>query len=327
MNFSHIYIEKQCQTHPIAQKIVKQFPQAIIIPITHYKEIFNRPQQSFDAQKKNIKLILAKRETPRVYESTERVRSRDEEKPLYYIDMVRNCIFDCHYCFLQGIHKTANILIFVNIEDYFQVVDSLTHKNDVLVSISYLSDLLALESLGNINQQWIEYAREKKNLTLETRTKSDNFAAIQHIKPHKNIILTWSLNPQIAQKYEHGCASVANRIFQIKKAVHMGWRIRLAFDPILLLDNWMGAYHNFFQDLFTRIQAKQIDAVYVGVFRMQKKQYRYIQLNRPHNELLHSGIIEKTNMVHAKEVTQVRRDLINMLCNYIEKKKILFVHG
>ena len=34
-----------------------------------------------------------------------------------------NCIYDCDYCYLQGMYPSANIVVFVNHEDFFDAVD------------------------------------------------------------------------------------------------------------------------------------------------------------------------------------------------------------
>ena len=32
-----------------------------------------------------------------------------------------NCLFDCRYCFLQGMYNSSNFVIFVNYEDFFKI--------------------------------------------------------------------------------------------------------------------------------------------------------------------------------------------------------------
>ena len=36
-----------------------------------------------------------------------------------------NCIYDCNYCFLQGMFNSANYLVFVNYEDYFKEIEKI----------------------------------------------------------------------------------------------------------------------------------------------------------------------------------------------------------
>ena len=33
-----------------------------------------------------------------------------------------NCIYDCKYCFLQGLYSSANYLVFVNYEDFLNQI-------------------------------------------------------------------------------------------------------------------------------------------------------------------------------------------------------------
>ena len=51
--FSHIYIEHGAKDYPATIRIIESFPRAEIIFINNYKEVFNRRNQSFAAQKKS----------------------------------------------------------------------------------------------------------------------------------------------------------------------------------------------------------------------------------------------------------------------------------
>ena len=31
---------------------------------------------------------------------------------------MHNCIYDCRYCFLQGMYRSAHYVVFINYEDY-----------------------------------------------------------------------------------------------------------------------------------------------------------------------------------------------------------------
>lgn len=39
-SFSHIYVEKEVQNHPRTKQILEKFPQAVLIEIDHYKDVF-----------------------------------------------------------------------------------------------------------------------------------------------------------------------------------------------------------------------------------------------------------------------------------------------
>jgi spore photoproduct lyase len=56
---SAIYIEQAVSAHPTTQAIRRRFPDAQIIPIERYSEVFNRKAQNFRLQKNRPALILA----------------------------------------------------------------------------------------------------------------------------------------------------------------------------------------------------------------------------------------------------------------------------
>ena len=39
----------------------------------------------------------------------------------YYFSHMLNCLYDCSYCFLQGMFYSANYLIYVNYEDFYEI--------------------------------------------------------------------------------------------------------------------------------------------------------------------------------------------------------------
>ena len=106
-NFSHIYIESQVKGSDLASQCIKRFPRAKIIEIIDYKSIFNRPNQDFQTQKKSTKLILAKKNPPFIYPATD-ILQDGGFRNFYYTTPVINCIYNCDYCFLQGIDCRYN---------------------------------------------------------------------------------------------------------------------------------------------------------------------------------------------------------------------------
>ena len=44
-----------------------------------------------------------------------------------------NCLFDCKYCFLQGMYSSANYVIFVNYEDYYDEIKKISMKSGGLL--------------------------------------------------------------------------------------------------------------------------------------------------------------------------------------------------
>ncbi len=327
---ARIYCEKQAFDHTISQAILAKFPNVSIILIDHYKDVFNRSQQSFAHQKNNQALILAKKERNFFYRAAERIISFGEAQ-LVYTDQIRNCIYDCDYCFLQGMHRSAHLLIFVNEEDFLQAIQTeLTTTDAIALSISYLTDLLAFEELYPWHQKWLELAKQHPHLSIESRTKSNNAHILFAANPVPNFILTWSLNPkQIIRTYELGCASFENRIFQLQQALQLGWTVRISIDPIILIPQWKQVYHDFIDLLAQRIDLKKIDAISYGFFRMHPAQLDYMKKDRK-TPLLHYDY-KKKNKNYVGYEDAMKRDaqvfIQELLSQYYAPTSLYFVDG
>ena len=86
-----------------------------------------------------------------------------------------------------------------------------------------------------------------KNLNIEVRTKSSNFKIIETIDSNENIILSWTISPEIICKsYEHSAPPLSKRIKAIKSAIDNGWKVRLCIDPVMNIENWEDIYTRFF---------------------------------------------------------------------------------
>ncbi len=144
--FSHIYAEKTVLSHPLATQIISCFPKAKVIPIDHYKDLFNRSHQDSGVQKQSQKLILAEKHGTLIYPGAPVCQSFGEEH-FYYTSCVMNCLFDCEYCYLKGMYPSGNLVIFLNLNDVFREAEALLQKHPVYLCVSYDTDLPALESV------------------------------------------------------------------------------------------------------------------------------------------------------------------------------------
>ena len=66
--FSHIYVETAIKDHPRTQRILAKFPDAVVVEIGHYKDVFCRSKQSCRLQHRSQSLILAARQGTLIYE-------------------------------------------------------------------------------------------------------------------------------------------------------------------------------------------------------------------------------------------------------------------
>ncbi|WP_072723126.1 SPL family radical SAM protein [Tepidibacter thalassicus] len=278
--FSHIYIEKNALNHPNTSKILNHFSKIEIIEINHYKDVFSRSHQNFSLQKQSPKLILAIKNDNLIYKGAS-VCEDFGNNYFYYTSTIMNCIYDCEYCYLQGMYTSANIVIFVNIEDIFSEVERLLKKHPIYLCISYDTDILAFENIIGYGNKWINFAKKHNDLNVELRTKSANFNSIKNVEPIENIILAWTLSPnEIIKKYEKRTPSLQDRLLAINEAIDKGWKVRLCFDPMLYVKEWKKYYKNLIEATFLNLPREKIHDISIGVFRVSKDYLKKMRKQR-----------------------------------------------
>ncbi len=329
-NFSHIYIEKDAFGYPLSELALSKFSGSTIVQIDHYKDLFNRKGQNFQLQKKSMKLILAVKREPLLYDGSSMVQ--DYMTPnVYYNTPILNCLYNCDYCFLQGMYDSGNLVVFVNDQEMMGAIDEkvsnpLDSSKPTVISISYNTDLLAMENILPLCRRWINYVKGKEDTIIEIRTKSALFNAISDMNPIDNVILSWTLSPDsICREYEAAAPPLKRRVNSLKNALANGWRVRLCFDPIILVHNWFETYSKFFKELFLELDCNQIQDVTLGVFRMNKDYFNKIRKRDTRSDIYFSkySIEEGTVVVERKERVQATKKIQNILTKFIPRDKIL----
>ena len=278
-------MEKEILEHENTREILGRFPRARIVEINHYKDLFCRPGQDFSAQKHSVKLILARRRNHFVYPGAS-VCENFGNANFYYVSSVMNCLYNCDYCYLQGMYPSANIVVFVNLEDTLTEIGCLLARFPIYLCVSYDTDLLALERVVGFAKKWAEFARAKRDLTIELRTKSADFAALRGTEPSDNLILAWTLSPQeIAERFERGAPSLGMRLAAVREAIRAGWKVRLCFDPLLDVKGWRELYKAMVEQVFSSVAPESVRDVSIGVFRIGRDYLKNMQKRRPDSEL------------------------------------------
>ncbi len=113
-----IYVEEAVADHPRALEVRRRFPGAETVPCGRWGEVFNRSRQSFRLQKRWPALILARKHGQTVLEAPAGYGFGGERN--FYFSHMLNCIYDCRYCFLQGMFQSAHYVLFVNYEDFMR---------------------------------------------------------------------------------------------------------------------------------------------------------------------------------------------------------------
>ncbi|PJZ46572.1 SPL family radical SAM protein [Leptospira brenneri] len=317
-SFSHIYIEESIKDHFRTKEILSRFPNAVKIPIRHYKDSFNRNSQNFRIQKETPKLILAEKKEHFLYPGSG-FAPNFSNPHFYYNTLALNCIYDCEYCYLQGMFPSANLVLFVNWEDFFTATKEFLEKNKSLyLALSYDTDLLALESFFPATKAWLEFAKTEPNLSLEIRTKSTNYSQIAKIPPNPNVILAWTLSPQAVSKaIEHGTPSLEARLKAIKQAINDGWKVRICIDPILQVPDWRTHYQSLADILGKELNLEGILDISIGGFRMNIDFLKRMVDVRKDSSILFHDFEKKDKIVSYSQLET--EEILNLMSGALQK--------
>ena len=277
--FSHIYVEEGAYSYELTKSILEKFPSSNIIKIRHYKDIFNRSNQDFLAQKYSKSLILAVNRGELLYPGA-RVCQSFGNSNFYYTSNIMNCVFDCEYCYLQGMYPSGNMVVFVNIEDYFEKTEEILKSNPAYVCISYDTDLLAMEQITGLTRKWIDFTEKHPDLKIEIRTKSAvDVSCFEGCSDR--IIFAWTLSPDlVTAEFEHMTPSLSSRLKAVNKAINSCLTTRLCFDPMIYVPDYQKIYSDFYRAVFSKIDAGKIADASLGLFRISASYMKSMRKKR-----------------------------------------------
>ena len=311
-----IYIEEQIANHPRAQDVLARFPDARHIYCERYGEIFNRKAQSFRLQKQQPALILAGKHKGFVLPAPESYGIGASEN--YYFSHMMNCLYDCRYCFLQGMYQSAHYVLFVNYEDFAkQIEDKINETQEEIHFFSgYDCDSLALEPVTKFLDYFLPVFRDNPDALLEIRTKSTQIRTLLNTEPLDNCVLAWSFTPtEIANALEHKAPSIERRIDAIGKLQEKGWRVGLRFDPLIYSSEYQTQYKKLFADTLAKCKPELLHSVSLGSFRLPKDFFKSLQKMYPSEKLFASPLKEENGMISYKE--QIRSEMLNFCSDEI----------
>ncbi len=321
--FSRIYVEEAVLSHERTLRVLKRFPDAAIVTCKSYKDIFCRTNQAPALQKAAPALILAESHAPYCYKGAAVCQSFDEEH-FYYTSSAMNCIYDCEYCYLQGMYPSGHLVLFVNLEDTFAEIDRLLQEHSMYVCISYDTDLFALEGITGLLAEWYAFAATRPKLTLEVRTKCSSLATLAALPALPNVILALTLSPDaIISRYEHRTPSLEARLRLAEQALASGHPLRLCFDPMLYVSDYREQYGELFRETFSRLAGDRLRDVSLGVFRISKDYLKHMRRVRPCGVTFYP--YELTNGVYhygAKRSQELLDFAKEQLLHYISPDKI-----
>lgn len=283
-----IYVEHGVEHEPRAARLLQRFPRATVIGCERYTEVFNPAAQSFRLQKRRPALILARKQGRRVLEAP--AGFGIGEGPAFYFSHLLNCPYDCRYCFLQGMFRSAHLVHFVNFEDFQRAIDD-TRARHAGARCTFFSgydcDSLALEGVTGFAAEFVPFFARRSDAVLELRTKSVATGALLRLQPAANVVVAFSLTPAgAAAAVEHGAPPVAARIDALAELAAAGWPVAVRLDPLLWYDGWRRGYVELIDRLAAALRRDALHSISIGPLRFPRAMFHRIESMYPDDPLL-----------------------------------------
>lgn len=277
MNFrpETIFLEEDAQGYPFTQKVLGRFPDVPVISIKEADEVTQKLRREeadpFGAGKRNLILSRFKgsflRKCPGI--SPGMVCCN-----YYVVNLIKNCRYDCSYCFLQDfLANNPALTAFVNVEDLLSELEEVFEQHpdrSFRVGTGELTDSLAHEAFLPYAQDLVPFFNQHKNAVLELKTKSDCVDGLLQLPGSDRVIVSWSMNPaEVSEREETGTPGPAQRMQAALRCQQAGYRVGFHFDPVILFDGWQAAYTRLIDDMFDTLDADGIEWISLGSFRFR----------------------------------------------------------
>ena len=273
-----IFIEQEILDHERTKAVLSKFPKSNRVIISRYQEVFNKRTQNFRLQKKQPALILANKHKNFVLPAPAGFGIGAEKN--FYFSHMYNCLYDCRYCFLQGMYSSANYVLFVNYEDFYSHIKK-TIRNNIDERMTFFSgydcDSLAFEKISGFVKNTLPIFLGLEDVDLELRTKSVQLEPLLSLEPQQNCIVAFSLMPEeLAKCLDNKAPSVSRRIAALSRLAERGWPIGLRFDPLIYSYDWKERYKELIRSLLEVLPDESIHSISYGPLRFPKKMYNEI---------------------------------------------------
>lgn len=309
-----IYVEQDVCDHPRVHALLDRFPKAEVVECERYGEIFNRRSQNFRLQKKKPALIAARKWDGFVLQTPPDFGIGAERN--YYFSHMLNCVYDCRYCFLQGMYASAHYIWFVNYEDFWPELERCAEGDGRSTFFSgYDCDSLALDGVTQFLSEFLPRFESLPDAELELRTKSVVTRPLLSREAMPNVVVAYSLTPGgVAQQIEHGAPKVEARLDAARRLAERGWGIGFRFDPLIYHDGWREAYSELIAQAFHAVPPEGVHSVTLGPLRFPKAMYRKIRDLYPEEPLLAGGLASRNAQVsYGTEIEQEMEEYVRGL--------------
>jgi spore photoproduct lyase len=182
-----------------------------------------------------------------------------------------NCPLNCSYCILQAYVNQPSMRIFVNLEEGLNTVAKqidLNPEKIFRIGTGELTDSLAMDHIAGWSTILPVFIKNRKNVVLEFKTKTDNIDGLLSSPFRERIIVSWSLNSiEISKREEHSAPSIIKRLKAAKKCQEEGFITGFHFDPLIYYNDWKNGYLKTVELMDKYLDPKKVIWISMGCMR------------------------------------------------------------
>ncbi len=225
---------------------------------------------------------------------------------LMTLDAVESCGFDCSYCSIQSFYNEDKIVFD---KDYGKKLRNIKlDPNEIYhIGTGQSSDSLMWGNRYGLLDALTEFARNNKNVILEKKTKSDRVEYFLKNDIPKNIICTWSLNPQkVIDNEEHLTASLEDRLKAAKKVHDRGILVGFHFHPMIYYEGWEDEYKDICDRLLKEFDPENVVMVSIGTLTFIKPVIKKIRKRNFYSKILQIPLVDADGKLSYPKETKIK---------------------
>ncbi|MFV0480452.1 MAG: radical SAM protein [Campylobacteraceae bacterium] len=243
---------------------------------------------------------------------------------LLTLDVFEGCGFGCSYCSIQSFYSNGEITKDANFKE--KLFGLQIDKEKIYhIGTGQSSDSLMFGNKDGVLETLIEFARQNKNVILEFKSKSNNVKFLLENELPKNIICTFSLNPQsIIDNEEHFAASLDERINSARKLADCGILVGFHFHPMVVFEGYEDEYSQIATKLLDTFKPSEVVLISMGTLTFIKPVLKKIRERADKSKILQMPFTEASGKFSYP--ISVKKEMFKMLYNAFEPwhKKVFF---
>jgi len=224
---------------------------------------------------------------------------------LLTLDAVENCGFDCSYCSVRSFYHDDEIHFDSRFADRLNAL-RLDPERTYHIGTGQASDSLMWGNRFDVLDALMDFARRHPNVILELKTKSRNIAYLLKPPIPRNLICTWSLNPQcVIEHEEQRTARLDERLNAARRLADRGIIVGFHFHPMIHYADWRADYSALLSRVEQGFDPSEVALVSFGTLTFTKSVIRRIRNSGGKTQILRMPLTASDGKLSYPDATKL----------------------